>query len=203
MDDGAISRRSAVTVDRAARTPQSTSPAQVSNARTNFNAPRSVTAAAVLYVFRCLVESDVPLNAGCLRPLDIVVPTARFLSPVTTRAAVVAGNVETSQAVTDTLFGALGVLAARQGTMNNFTFGNDRHQYYETICGGAGAGPTFDGTNGRAHPHDELAAHRPGGAGVALPGRSSAVSRCATGSGGTGAHTVATASSARSSSANR
>jgi len=111
---------------------------------TNFNAPFPVCRAAVLYVFRTLVDDDIPLNAGCLKPIDIIAPEGCMLNP-RYPAAVVAGNVETSQCVTDALYGALGVLAASQGTMNNFTFGNDTHQYYETICGGAGAGPGFDG----------------------------------------------------------
>ncbi|MET0388563.1 MAG: hydantoinase B/oxoprolinase family protein [Polyangiales bacterium] len=110
----------------------------------NFNAPEPVTRAAVLYVFRTLVDADIPMNAGCLKPLEIIVPKGSMLSPQYP-AAVVAGNVETSQMITDCLFGALGVLAASQGTMNNFTFGDARHQYYETICGGSGAGPDFDG----------------------------------------------------------
>jgi len=110
----------------------------------NFNAPASICKAAVLYVFRTLVDEDIPLNAGCLKPLEIKIPEGSMLNP-RYPAAVVAGNVETSQVVTDALYGALGVMAGAQGTMNNFTFGNDRFQYYETICGGAGAGPTFDG----------------------------------------------------------
>jgi 5-oxoprolinase (ATP-hydrolysing) len=117
----------------------------------NLNAPRSVTKAAVLYVFRCLVDSDIPMNAGCLRPLEIVVPDGSLLSP-RPPAAVAGGNVETSQAVVDALFGALGVMAAAQGTMNNLTFGNAHHQYYETICGGAGAGVGFDGQSA-IHTH--------------------------------------------------
>ncbi len=104
----------------------------------NFNAPVAVCRSAVLYVFRCLVDDAIPLNAGCLRPLELVVPDPSLLSPHPP-AAVIAGNVETSQQITDALFGALGVVAASQGTMNNFIWGNDRHQYYETICGGAGA----------------------------------------------------------------
>ena len=112
----------------------------------NFNAPRSITTAAVLYVFRTLVDDDIPLNAGCLRPLHIVVPEGCMLNP-RSPAAVVAGNVETSQCVTNALYGALQVMAASQCTMNNFTFGNERHQYYETIAGGSGAGPSFDGTS--------------------------------------------------------
>ena len=113
---------------------------------TNFNAPSAVCKAAVLYVFRTLVDDEIPMNAGCLKPLNIVIPEGSMLAP-RYPAAVVAGNVETSQAITDTLYGALGVLAASQGTMNNFTFGNDTHQYYETISGGAGAGPDFDGAS--------------------------------------------------------
>jgi 5-oxoprolinase (ATP-hydrolysing) len=110
----------------------------------NFNAPQAVARAAVLYVFRTLVADEIPLNAGCLRPLRIILPEGSMLNP-RYPAAVVAGNVETSQVITDALYGALGVLAASQGTMNNFTFGNDEYQYYETICGGAGAGRNFDG----------------------------------------------------------
>jgi 5-oxoprolinase (ATP-hydrolysing) len=113
---------------------------------TNFNAPSAVCKAAVLYVFRTLVDDEIPMNAGCLKPLSIVIPEGSMLAP-RYPAAVVAGNVETSQTVTDTLYGALGVLAASQGTMNNFTFGNATYQYYETISGGAGAGPDFDGAS--------------------------------------------------------
>ena len=112
----------------------------------NFNAPLPVTRAAVLYVFRTLVDDEIPMNAGCLKPLKIVVPEGSMLNP-SYPAAVVAGNVETSQVVTDCLYGALGVLAAAQGTMNNFTFGDEQYQYYETIAGGSGAGPGFDGTD--------------------------------------------------------
>jgi 5-oxoprolinase (ATP-hydrolysing) len=113
----------------------------------NFNAPLAVCKAAVLYVFRSLIQDEIPLNAGCLRPLDLIVPEGCMLNP-RPPAAVVAGNVETSQAIVDALYGALGLLAASQGTMNNFTFGNERYQYYETICGGSGAGPGFAGTSG-------------------------------------------------------
>ena len=112
----------------------------------NFNAPKAVAMAAVLYVFRTLVDDDIPLNAGCLKPLDVIVPEGSMLNP-RYPAAVVAGNVETSQCSTDALYGALGKMGASQGTMNNFTFGNDRYQYYETICGGSGAGENFDGTD--------------------------------------------------------
>jgi 5-oxoprolinase (ATP-hydrolysing) len=112
----------------------------------NFNAPSAVAKAAVLYVFRTLVDDEIPMNAGCLKPLEIVIPEGSMLKP-RYPAAVVAGNVETSQTITDALYGALGVLAASQGTMNNFTFGNDRYQYYETVSGGSGAGPDFDGAS--------------------------------------------------------
>jgi 5-oxoprolinase (ATP-hydrolysing) len=112
----------------------------------NFNAPRAITTAAVLYVFRTLVNDDIPLNAGCLKPLQIILPEACMLNPKPP-AAVVAGNVETSTCVTNALFGALGVMAASQCTMNNFTFGNSRYQYYETIAGGSGAGPEFAGVS--------------------------------------------------------
>ncbi len=117
----------------------------------NYNAPSAVARSAVLYVFRCLIDDNIPLNEGCLKPIEIIIPEGSMLAPKYP-AAVVAGNVETSQAVTDTLFGALGVLAASQGTMNNVTFGNDRHQYYETVCGGSGAGSDFDGTSA-VHTH--------------------------------------------------
>jgi 5-oxoprolinase (ATP-hydrolysing) len=124
-------------VDFAGTSPQSPS---------NFNAPEAVTRAAVLYVFRSLIAEEIPMNEGCLEPLRIVIPRGSLLSPEYP-AAVVAGNVETSQCVTDALFAALGALAASQGTMNNLSFGNDRVQYYETIAGGAGAGPGFDGAD--------------------------------------------------------
>jgi 5-oxoprolinase (ATP-hydrolysing) len=104
-----------------------------------------VVRAAVLYVIRCLVDEPIPLNDGCLRHVTIRVPEGSMLNP-RFPAAVVAGNVETSQVVTDALFGALGAMAAAQGTMNNFTFGDERHQYYETVAGGSGAGPGFEGT---------------------------------------------------------
>ena len=135
-----------ITVDKARREARvdftGTSPQQP----TNFNAPEPVTRAAVLYVFRVMVDDDIPINAGCLRPIRIVVPPRSMLSPEYP-AAVVAGNVETSQAVTNCLFGALGALAAAQGTMNNLNFGNDALQYYETICSGSPAGPGFPGTD--------------------------------------------------------
>jgi len=118
---------------------------------TNFNAPEPVTRAAVLYVFRVMVDDDIPMNAGCLRPINIVIPEKSMLKPEYP-AAVVAGNVEVSQAVTNCLFGGLGALAAAQGTMNNLNFGNAKYQYYETICSGSPAGPGFNGTDA-VHTH--------------------------------------------------
>jgi 5-oxoprolinase (ATP-hydrolysing) len=109
----------------------------------NFNAPRAVCMAAVLYVFRMLVDDDIPLNAGCLKPLKVIIPAGSMLNP-NPPASVVAGNVETSSCITNALLGALGVMAGSQPTMNNFTFGNERYQYYETIAGGSGAGGVFD-----------------------------------------------------------
>ncbi|CAM5292528.1 hypothetical protein ATER59S_00567 [Aquamicrobium terrae] len=117
----------------------------------NFNAPEPVTRAAVLYVFRVMVEDNIPMNAGCLEPVEIIIPDGSMLKP-RYPAAVVAGNVEVSQAVTNCLFGALGALGSSQGTMNNLTFGNDAYQYYETICSGSPAGPGFDGTSA-VHVH--------------------------------------------------
>ena len=114
--------------------------------RNNFNAPKAITMAAVLYVFRTLVDDAIPLNAGCLKPIEVIVPEGCMLNP-RAPAAVVAGNVETSSCVTNALYGALGVMAAAQCTMNNFTFGDAEHQYYETISGGSGAGPGFAGTS--------------------------------------------------------
>ncbi len=145
MDQGTVIKVK-IAVDRSKREATvdftGTSPQQASN----FNAPEPVTRAAVLYVFRVMVDDDIPMNAGCLRPIRIVIPEKSMLSPEHP-AAVVAGNVETSQAVTNCLFGALGALAAAQGTMNNLNFGNARYQYYETICSGSPAGPGFPGTD--------------------------------------------------------
>ena len=150
MDQGTVIRVR-ITVDKEKREATvdftGTSPQQPNN----FNAPEPVTRAAVLYVFRVMVDDDIPMNAGCLRPINIVIPKQSMLSPEYP-AAVVAGNVEVSQAVTDTLFGALGALAAAQGTMNNLNFGNARYQYYETICSGSPAGPGFPGTDA-VHTH--------------------------------------------------
>jgi 5-oxoprolinase (ATP-hydrolysing) len=153
LDNGAVIRVR-ISIDHAARAAiidfTGTSP-QLPD---NFNAPSAVALSAVLYVFRTLVGTDIPLNSGCLKPLSVVIPEGSMLRP-SYPAAVVAGNVETSQWITDTLYGALGIMGAAQGTMNNFTFGNDRYQYYETICGGSGAGVLrsggretgFDGTD--------------------------------------------------------
>lgn len=144
-DSGAVIRvrvsvdreKRSATVDFTGTSPQLT---------TNFNAPFAVVNAAVLYVFRTLVADDIPLNDGCLRPLDIVVPPGSMLAPEPP-AAVVAGNVETSQAITGALYGALGVQAEGSGTMNNVTFGNERYQYYETVASGSGAGDGFPGAS--------------------------------------------------------
>ena len=143
LDNGAVIRV-AISVDRARREATidftGTSPQQTNN----FNAPSAVCMAAVLYVFRTLVDDDIPLNAVCLKPLHVVIPEGSMLNP-RYPASVVSGNVETSSCITNALYGALGVMASAQGTMNNFTFGNSRHQYYETISGGSGAGTTSDG----------------------------------------------------------
>ncbi|MEM9383527.1 MAG: hydantoinase B/oxoprolinase family protein [Pseudomonadota bacterium] len=117
----------------------------------NFNAPAAVCRAAVLYVFRTLVDRDIPMNEGCLAPIELIIPPGSMLDP-RPPAAVVAGNVETSQCITDALYGALGVQAGAQGTMNNITFGNETHQYYETVCGGTGAGPGYHGASA-VHSH--------------------------------------------------
>ena len=143
MDSGAVIKVQ-VSVDRASRSATIDFTGTSAQLDTNFNAPASVATAAVLYVFRTLVADDIPLNDGCLRPLRIVVPPGCMLAPEYP-AAVVAGNVETSQAVTGALYAALGMQAEGSGTMNNVTFGNDRHQYYETVGSGSGAGDGFDG----------------------------------------------------------
>ncbi len=143
MDNGAVIKV-AVTVGADRRSASIDFTGTSSQLTSNFNAPSAVVTAAVLYVFRTLVDSDIPLNAGCLKPLTIVIPEGSMLNP-RPPAATVAGNVETSQCITDALYGALGVMAASSGTMNNVTFGNDKYQYYETVSGGAGAGPEFDG----------------------------------------------------------
>jgi 5-oxoprolinase (ATP-hydrolysing) len=145
LDNGAQVRVS-VRVDPAARSACIDFSGTSGQQQNNFNAPRAITTAAVLYVFRTLVNDDIPLNAGCLKPLQIILPEGCMLSPQFP-AAVVAGNVETSTCVTNALYGALGVMAAGQCTMNNFTFGNAEYQYYETVAGGSGAGPEFSGTS--------------------------------------------------------
>ena len=150
MDDGSVvcvavdvdHRRRSARVDFSGTSPQQPG---------NYNAPSAVCRAAVLYVFRCLVQEDIPLNEGCLKPLELVIPEGSMINPVYP-AAVVAGNVETSQVIVDALLGALGVCAASQGTMNNFTWGNARFQYYETLCGGSGAAPGRAGTDA-VHTH--------------------------------------------------
>ncbi len=145
MDNGAVIRvKITIGPDRRSATIDFTGTS--AQLESNFNAPAAVVYAAVLYVFRTLVDDDIPLNAGCLKPLRVIIPEGSMLNP-RPPAATVAGNVETSQCLTDALYGALGVMAASYGTMNNFTFGNDRYQYYETISGGTGAGPGFDGTD--------------------------------------------------------
>jgi 5-oxoprolinase (ATP-hydrolysing) len=142
LDNGA-QIQVAVRIDAATRSAvvdfTGTSPQQTNN----FNAPTAVCMAAVLYVFRTLVDDDIPLNAGCLKPIEVIIPAGSMLNP-NPPASVVAGNVETSSCITNALLGALGVAAGSQPTMNNFTFGNATHQYYETISGGSGAGGVFD-----------------------------------------------------------
>jgi 5-oxoprolinase (ATP-hydrolysing) len=136
----------AIRVDRTARSARIDFTGTSSQLPNNFNAPSAVCMAAVLYVFRTLVDDDIPLNAGCLKPLEVIIPPGSMLNPHYP-ASVVSGNVETSTCITNALYGALGVMAASQGPMNNFTFGNARYQYYETISGGSGAGDGFDGTD--------------------------------------------------------
>ena len=145
MDDGSPLKVQ-VSVDQQARSAVVDFTGTGPQRNDNFNAPPAVTRAAVLYVFRCLVGADIPLNDGCLKPIQIIIPPGTFLSPHP-GAAVVAGNTEVSQATCNALFGALGAIACSQATMNNFLFGDATRQYYETICGGTGAGPGFDGTD--------------------------------------------------------
>jgi 5-oxoprolinase (ATP-hydrolysing) len=145
MDNGAHVRVK-ITVDKASRSATFDFTGTSDQLSDNFNAPFSIVRAASLYVVRTLIDDAIPMNDGCLRPIKLVVPEGSMLNP-SYPAAVVAGNVETSQVVTDALFAATGRLAPSQGTMNNFTFGNERHQYYETIAGGSGAGPDHDGTS--------------------------------------------------------
>ncbi len=150
IDQGSVIKVK-ITVDKAKREATVDFTGTSAQRPDNFNAPAPVTRAAVLYVFRVMVDDDIPMNAGCLRPINLIVPEGSMLAP-RYPAAVVAGNVEVSQEVTNCMFGALGALGSAQGTMNNLTFGNDRYQYYETICSGAPAGPSFDGASG-IHTH--------------------------------------------------
>jgi 5-oxoprolinase (ATP-hydrolysing) len=145
MDNGARVQV-AISIDKTARSATFDFTSTSAQQPDNFNAPYSIVRAASLYVVRTLIDDNIPMNDGCLRPIRLVVPDGSMLNP-RHPAAVVAGNVETSQVVTDALFAATGKLAPSQGTMNNFTFGNERHQYYETIAGGSGAGPDHDGTS--------------------------------------------------------
>ncbi|MES3020371.1 MAG: hydantoinase B/oxoprolinase family protein [Pseudomonadota bacterium] len=145
LDNGA-QIKVAIRVDHASRSAQIDFTGTSSQLPNNFNAPSAVCMAAVLYVFRTLVDDEIPLNAGCLKPLQVIIPPGSMLNPHFP-ASVVSGNVETSTCITNALYGALGVMAASQGTMNNFTFGNAKYQYYETISGGSGAGEGFDGTD--------------------------------------------------------
>jgi 5-oxoprolinase (ATP-hydrolysing) len=145
MDNGAHVRVR-ISIDKASRSAMFDFTETSAQLRDNFNAPYSIVRAASLYVVRTLIDDVIPMNDGCLRPIKLVVPEGSMLNPKYP-AAVVAGNVETSQVVTDTLFAATGRLAPSQGTMNNFTFGNEQYQYYETIAGGSGAGPDHDGTS--------------------------------------------------------
>src|SRR5665811_1718994 len=145
MDSGGVIRVK-ISIDRAARSATIDFTGTSAQLPNNFNAPSAVCMAAVLYVFRTLVDDDIPLNAGCLKPLQVIIPPGSMLNP-NPPASVVAGNVETSSCITNALYGALQVMAASQCTMNNFTFGNARYQYYETISGGSGAGDGFNGTD--------------------------------------------------------
>ncbi|MEQ9259159.1 MAG: hydantoinase B/oxoprolinase family protein [Roseovarius sp.] len=140
-----------ISVDRANRTATIDFTGTSPQDKGNYNAPLSICRAVALYVFRTLVGSDIPLNEGCLKPLNLIIPEGTFINPVYP-AAVIAGNTEVSQSIADALYGALGVIAGSQGTMNNFVWGNERYQNYETICGGTGAGPDFDGADA-VHSH--------------------------------------------------
>ncbi|QDZ20245.1 hydantoinase B/oxoprolinase [Chloropicon primus] len=150
MDDGSVVQVK-TSIDAEARSAKLDFTGTTPQVPNNFNAPTPVCRAAAMYVFRTLVDDEIPMNEGCMKAIELVIPPRTMLSPEFP-AAVVAGNVETSQVVTDCIYGALGVMAAAQGTMNNLTFGNDRHQYYETICGGTGAGPGFNGADA-VHTH--------------------------------------------------
>ncbi|TIW86120.1 MAG: hydantoinase B/oxoprolinase family protein, partial [Mesorhizobium sp.] len=150
LDSGAVIRV-AIRIDREKRSASIDFSGTSAQDDGNYNAPLAICKAAVLYVFRTLVGSDIPMNEGCLKPISLNVPEGTMINP-RYPAAVIAGNTEVSQAITETLYGALGVLAGSQGTMNNFVYGNDVHQNYETICGGTGAGNGFDGASA-VHSH--------------------------------------------------
>ena len=150
LDDGAHIDV-AISVDKSARTATLDFTGTSPQSPLNYNAPLAICRAVVLYVFRTLVGSDIPMNEGCMKPLNLIVPEGSMINPVAP-AAVISGNTEVSQAIADTLYGALGVIAGSQGTMNNFVYGNETHQNYETICGGTGAGDGFDGTSA-VHSH--------------------------------------------------
>ena len=168
LDNGAVIKV-AVRVDQQARTAEIDFTGTSAQSPGNFNAPSSVAMAAVLYVLRTLVDDEIPLNAGCLKPVRVIIPPGSLLAPAYP-AAVAAGNVETSQAVTGALYAALGVMAEGSGTMNNVTFGSAEYQYYETVSSGSGAGDGFGRHLGGPDAHDQFPADRPGGAGVAFPG---------------------------------
>ncbi len=185
MDNGA-EIRVAISVDRAARAATFDFTGSSAQTTDNFNAPHSIVRAAALYVVRTLIDDNIPMNDGCLRPVTLIVPDGSILNPEFP-AAVVAGNVETSQVVTDALFAATGRLAPSQGTMNNFTFGNADHQYYETIAGGSGAGPDHDGTDAVQTHMTNSRLTDPEILETRLPVRVDAFS-IRPGSGGTGAH---------------
>ncbi|MEO0371512.1 MAG: hydantoinase B/oxoprolinase family protein, partial [Pseudomonadota bacterium] len=150
MDDGATIEV-AIRVDRVARAATIDFTGTSPQSALNYNAPLAICRAVVLYVFRTLVGRDIPMNEGCLKPIKLIVPDASMINPVAP-AAVISGNTEVSQSIADALYGALGVIAGSQGTMNNFVCGNDTHQNYETICGGTGAGEGFHGTSA-VHSH--------------------------------------------------
>ncbi|MCP4075661.1 MAG: 5-oxoprolinase [Gammaproteobacteria bacterium] len=150
MDDGSVIKVS-IKLDKKQRQAEIDFSGTSAQHASNFNAPSAITRASVLYVFRCLVDDQIPLNEGCLKPLNIILPENSMINPVYP-AAVVAGNVETSQAIVDTLLGALGFVAASQGSMNNVTWGNQQYQYYETLCGGEGASEGHDGCSA-VHTH--------------------------------------------------
>ncbi|MEO0359204.1 MAG: hydantoinase B/oxoprolinase family protein, partial [Pseudomonadota bacterium] len=150
MDSGA-QIKVAISVDRATRSATLDFTGTSDQSPLNYNAPLAICRAVVLYVFRTLVGSDIPMNEGCMKPLNLIVPEGCMINP-RAPAAVISGNTEVSQSIADTIYGALGVIAGSQGTMNNFVYGNDSYQNYETICGGTGAGDGFDGTSA-VHSH--------------------------------------------------